>query len=181
MFVEYVLRPLWKVYQRGRRPNSAKWMDNNVVSFFKLVMSPQELNNKDPKVSLHAVMRAWLPLADSVMEMLVECTPEPVAAQAFRVARLIPERRAATANHTCSIVAEVELVRSCVAACSASTSTPIVVFVSKMFMVSYTMLPSKGLKGEELLIHDQRNSESEPEGECFLAFTRVFSGILCAG
>jgi ribosome assembly protein 1 len=48
-------------------------------------------------------------------------------------------------------------------------------------MVSYTMLPSKGLKGEELLIHDQRNSESEPEGECFLAFTRVFSGILCAG
>ncbi|CAD6244497.1 unnamed protein product [Miscanthus lutarioriparius] len=177
MFVEYVLRPLWKVYQRGRRPNSAKWMDDNVVSFFKLVVSPRELNSEDPKVSLHAVMRAWLPLADSVMEMLVECTPDPIAAQAFRVARLMPGRRTAAANHTCSIVAEAELVRNCVVACSASASAPIVVCVSKMFAVPYTMLPCKGLNGEELLIH----SESEPEGECFLAFARVFSGVLCAG
>jgi ribosome assembly protein 1 len=111
------------------------------------------------------------------MEMLVECTPDPVAAQAFRVARLMPGRRTAAANHTCSIVAEAELVRSCVAACSASASAPIVVFVSKMFAVPYTMLPCKGLNGEELLIH----SESEPEGECFLAFARVFSGVLRAG
>jgi len=46
-----------------------------------------------------------------------------------------------------------------------------------MFAVPYIMLSCKGLNGEELLIH----SESEPEGECFLAFARVFSGVLRAG
>ncbi|KXG30393.2 hypothetical protein SORBI_3004G168900 [Sorghum bicolor] len=179
MFVENVLRPLWKVYQRGLRSNSARWMDDNVVSFFNLVVSPRELYSEDPKTSLHAVMRAWLPLAESVMDMLVECTPDPVAAQAFRVARLMPERRTAAANHTCSIVAEAEMVRSSVAACSASASAsaPIVVFVSKMFAVPYTMLPCRGLNRKELLIH----SEPESEGECFLAFARVFSGVLRAG
>nr|CAB3446818.1 unnamed protein product [Digitaria exilis] len=182
-FVQNVLKPLWKVYQRGLTPNSGEWMQRNVVSVFDLKVSPRELHSKDPKVSLHAVLRAWLPLADSVMEMLVECTPDPVAAQAFRVPRLMPERRVvADSDSGCaSIVAEAERVRSCVAACSTSTTAPVVVFVSKMFVVPYTMLPSKGLNGELLNHnHQAQHSEQEPE-ESFLAFARVFSGVLRAG
>jgi ribosome assembly protein 1 len=113
------------------------------------------------------------------MEMLVECTPDPVAAQAFRVPRLMPERRIAAGGRA-SIVAEMELVRSCVAACSTNASAPVVVFVSKMFAVPYSMLPSKGLNGE-LLNHNHGNSEPGSEEECFLAFARVFSGVLRAG
>ncbi|KAF8693351.1 hypothetical protein HU200_038740 [Digitaria exilis] len=183
-FVQNVLKPLWKVYQRGLTPNSGEWMQRNVVSVFDLKVSPRELHSKDPKVSLHAVLRAWLPLAESVMEMLVECTPDPVAAQAFRVPRLMPERRAvADGDSGCaSIVAEAERVRSCVAACSTSATAPVVVFVSKMFAVPYTMLPSKGLNGELLNHNNQgQHSEPEPEEECFLGFARVFSGVLRAG
>ncbi|CAO2039129.1 unnamed protein product [Urochloa humidicola] len=182
-FVQNVLKPLWKVYQRGLMPDSGEWMQNNVVSVFNLKVSPRELHSNKPKVALNAVLRSWLPLAESVMEMLVECTPDPVAAQAFRVPRLVPERRdaAASASGCCaSIVAEAERVRSCVAACSTTASAPVVVFVSKMFAVPYTMLPPKGLNGE-LLNHNQGRSELEPEEECFLAFARVFSGVLRAG
>ncbi|RLN06933.1 hypothetical protein C2845_PM11G07100 [Panicum miliaceum] len=178
-FVQNVLKPLWKVYQRGLMPNSAEWLHNNVVSGFNLKVSPRELRSKDPKVSLHAVLRAWLPLAESVMEMLVECTPDPIAAQAFRVPRLMPERRVAASGRA-SIVAETELLRSCVAACSTSASAPVVVFVSKMFAVPYSMLPSNWLNGE-LLNHNHGHSEPESEEECFLAFARVFSGVLRAG
>lgn len=167
-FVQNVLKPLWKVYQRGLMPNSAEWMHNNVVSVLNLKVSPRELHSKEPKVSLHAVLRAWLPLAESVMEMLVECTPDPVAAMAFRVPRLMPERKVA-AGGCASIVSEAEQVGRCVATCSTSKSAPVVVFVSKMFAVPYSMLPSKG------------HSELEPEEECFLAFARVFSGVLRAG
>ncbi|CAL4887490.1 unnamed protein product [Urochloa decumbens] len=184
-FVQNVLKPLWKVYQRGLMPDSGEWMQNNVVSVFNLKVSPRELHSNEPKVALNAVLRSWLPLADSVMEMLVECTPDPVAAQAFRVPRLVPERRdvAAAATGCCaSIVAEAERVRSCVAACNVSASAPVVVFVSKMFAVPYTMLPSKGLNGELLNHHNQGHGESEPdEEECFLGFARVFSGVLRAG
>ena len=64
----------------------------------------------------------------------------------------------------------------------ASASAPVVVFVSKMFAVPYSMLPSKGLKGEQLMNHNHgRHNEPGLEEECFLAFARVFSGVLRAG
>ncbi|KAL6634211.1 hypothetical protein ACP70R_026882 [Stipagrostis hirtigluma subsp. patula] len=182
MFVEFVLRPLWRVYQRGLRADAAaaKWLEDNIVSFFNLEVSPRELHSKDPKVALNAVLRAWLPLADSVMTMLIECTPDPVAAQAVRVARLVPERKVA-ATDSGGVVAEAEQVRRCVAACSTSASAPVVVFVSKMFAVPHTVLPSKGPNGEPLN-HSKGPGEPEPEEEeCFLAFARVFSGVLRAG
>ncbi|KAL6899812.1 hypothetical protein ACP4OV_006470 [Aristida adscensionis] len=187
MFVEFVLKPLWRVYQRGLRGDAAgataKWLDDNIVSFFNLEVSPRELRSRDPKVALNAVLRAWLPLADSVMTMLVECTPDPAAAQAVRVARLMPERKVDAAADSADVVAEAERVRRCVAACSASTSAPVVVFVSKMFAVPYATLPSKGPDGEPVS-HSRVSGDSgepEPEEECFLAFARVFSGVLRAG
>jgi ribosome assembly protein 1 len=47
--------------------------------------------NREPKTVLQSVVSRWLPLSDVVMDMAVECTPDPVAAQGVRVARL-PER-----------------------------------------------------------------------------------------
>ncbi|KAL6624618.1 hypothetical protein ACP70R_031939 [Stipagrostis hirtigluma subsp. patula] len=137
MFVEFMLKPLWRVYQRGLRVDAAtaKWLEDSIVSFFSLEVSPRELHSKDPMVALNAVLRAWLPLTDSVMTMLVECMPDPVAAQALRVARLLPERKVAAAD-SAGVVAEAEWARRCVAPCSASASAPVVVFVSRMFALS---------------------------------------------
>ncbi|GJN21248.1 hypothetical protein PR202_gb08709 [Eleusine coracana subsp. coracana] len=179
MFVQQVLAPLWKVYTKGSLNGDAQsWLEKNVVRTFNLEVSPRELHNADPKVALNAVLRAWLPLADSVMAMLVECTPGPVAAQAVRVARLMPERKVAPADCV-DIVAEAERVRRSVASCSASTSAPVVVFVSKMFAVPYSTLPSKGPNGEPL--NRSQGPGDSSEEDCFLAFARVFSGVLRAG
>uniref|UniRef100_A0A0D9VGU8 Elongation factor-like 1 n=1 Tax=Leersia perrieri TaxID=77586 RepID=A0A0D9VGU8_9ORYZ len=127
----------------------------------------------EPLWNEYQKMTRKLRLAKAVFDMVVECTPKPIAAQASRVARLMP----AAKTPELTAAAEVEKVRRCVASCNASTSAPVVVFVSKMFAVPYRFLPSKGVNGEPI---NHRGSSAE-SGECFLAFARVFSGVLRAG
>ncbi|KAF8684807.1 hypothetical protein HU200_044229 [Digitaria exilis] len=162
------------VLKDGGESNRVK----KLVENFQLKIPERELKNKDPKVVLQSVMSRWLPLADAVMDMVVECTPDPVAAQGIRVARLMPKREITPEDAAgCpEVVAEAERVRKCVEACDVTVDAPVVVYVSKMFAVPYKMLPLKGVNGE--LLNHHGASESE---ECFMAFARVFSGILRAG
>ncbi|PAN45882.1 hypothetical protein PAHAL_9G148900 [Panicum hallii] len=178
MFVEFVLSALWKMYELVLKDGGESKGVKKLVENFQLKIPERELKNKDPKAVLQSVMSRWLPLADAVMDMVVECTPDPVAAQGVRVARLMPKREVTPEDAAgCpEVVAEAERVRRCVEACDVSIDAPVVVYVSKMFTVPYKMLPLKGVNGE--LLNHHGDSESE---ECFMAFARVFSGILRAG
>ncbi|CAN6684187.1 unnamed protein product [Malus baccata var. baccata] len=153
----FVLEPLWQVYQAA--------LDEDGV--FNLNVPPRELQNKDQKVVLQAVMSRWLPLSGAVLSMVVRCMPDPVAAQAFRIGRLLPKRQ----------VMKAELVRKSVEACNSSPQAPCVAFVSKMFAVPMKVLPQRGLDGE---IENNISDEGELN-ECFLAFARIFSGVLYSG
>ncbi|WVZ59951.1 hypothetical protein U9M48_010032 [Paspalum notatum var. saurae] len=178
MFAEFVLSPLWKMYELVLKDGGESKEVKRLIANFNLKIPERELKNKDPKVVLQSVMSRWLPLADAVMDMVVQCTPDPVAAQGIRVARLMPKREVTTEDAAgCpEVVAEAERVRRCVEACDANADAPVVVYVSKMFAVPYKMLPLKGVNGELLNHHSSIESE-----ECFLAFARVFSGVLRAG
>ncbi|CAN6316439.1 unnamed protein product [Urochloa humidicola] len=178
MFAEFVLSALWKMYELVLNDGGESKRVKKLVENFQLKIPERELKNKDPKVVLQSVMSRWLPLADAVMDMVVECTPDPVAAQGVRVARLMPKREVTPEDAAgCpEIVSEAERVRRCVEACDVSVDAPVVVYVSKMFAVPYKMLPLKGVNGE--LLNHHGASESE---ECFMAFARVFSGVLRAG
>ncbi|KAK1287439.1 hypothetical protein QJS10_CPB19g01245 [Acorus calamus] len=90
MFVQFVLEPLWKAMKsKGSKIES-------IIKAFNLSVPARDLQNKDPKVVLHAVMARWLPLYDAVLSMVVDCMPDPVSAQAFRIARLLPNREDAS-------------------------------------------------------------------------------------
>ncbi|PQQ15328.1 elongation factor-like GTPase 1 [Prunus yedoensis var. nudiflora] len=153
MFVQFVLEPLWQVYQAALKMN------------------------KDPKVVLQAVMSRWLPLFDAVLSMVVRCMPDPVAAQAYRITRLLPKRQVLSDGVDPNVLAEAELVRKSVEACDSRPEAPCVAFVSKMFAVPMKVLPQRGLHGEII-----NNVSDEGElNECFLAFARIFSGVLYSG
>ncbi|CAN6298412.1 unnamed protein product [Urochloa humidicola] len=178
MFAEFVLSALWKMYELVLTDGGESKRVKKLVENFQLKIPERELKNKDQKLVLQSVMSRWLPLADAVMDMVVECTPDPVAAQGVRVARLMPKREVTPedAADCPEIVSEAERVRRCVEACDVSVDAPVVVYVSKMFAVPYKMLPLKGVNGELLNHHGAIESE-----ECFMAFARVFSGVLRAG
>ncbi|KAF3455327.1 hypothetical protein FNV43_RR05775 [Rhamnella rubrinervis] len=173
MFVQFVLEPLWQVYEDKDKLEK-------VIKAFNLSIPPRELQNKDPKVVLQAVMSRWLPLSDAVLSMAVRCMPDPIAAQSFRISRLIPKREVLDNGIDSNVLSEVEHVRRCIEACDSRPEAPCVAFVSKMFAVPLKMLPNRGAHGEIINNLTSESGDGESD-ECFLAFARIFSGVFYSG
>ncbi|KAI3410272.1 Tr-type G domain-containing protein [Psidium guajava] len=180
MFVQFVLEPLWKVYEAALEPDGEREMLVKLIKSFNLSIPPRELQNKDPKVVLQAIMSRWLPLSDAILSMVVRYMPDPIAAQSFRISRLLPKREVLDTGVDSDVLAEAEIVRKSVENCNGSPDAPCVAFVSKMFAIPVKMLPQRGPQGEVL-----NNSNDEGPGgesdECFLAFARIFSGVFTLG
>ena len=179
MFVQFVLEPLWQVYQVALDGEGDKGVLEKVIKSFNLSVPARELQNKDLKVVLQSVMSRWLPLSEAILSMVVKCMPDPIAAQSFRVSRLLPKREILNNGVDSNVLAEAELVRKSVEACDTRPEAPCVAFVSKMFAVPMKMLPQRGLHGE--FINNSAESGEGESDECFLAFARIFSGVLCSG
>ncbi|PIA61307.1 hypothetical protein AQUCO_00300683v1 [Aquilegia coerulea] len=177
MFVQFVLEPLWQVYQAATEPDGDKGMLQKVVKSFNLSIPVRELQNKDPKVALQAVMSRWLPLSESILSMVVKCMPDPVTAQSFRVSRLLPKREVLDDGACSDVLAEANLVRQSVENCDSSLEAPCVAFVSKMFAVPVKFLPQRGPNGEVVNNFNDESGVGESD-ECFLAFARIFSGVI---
>ncbi|CAI9296284.1 unnamed protein product [Lactuca saligna] len=181
MFVQFVLEPLWQVYEAALDTNGDKGILEKLIKSFHLSIPPRELQHKDPKYVLQSVMSRWLPLADAILSMVVKHMPDPISAQSFRVSRLLPKREILDNSVGDSeVVAEAELVRKSVEACDSQPDSPCVAFVSKMFAVPMKMLPQRDVNGD-LLSNYTEESGSGDSDECFLAFARIFSGVLHSG
>ncbi|XP_028758605.1 elongation factor-like GTPase 1 [Neltuma alba] len=177
MFVQFVLEPLWQVYQGALEGDGDKGMLEKVIKSFNLSIPSRELQNKDPKLVLQAVMSRWLPLSDTILSMVVKCMPDPASAQSFRISRLLPKREVLDNGVDQNVLAEAELVRKSVEECDWKPEAPCVAFVSKMFAVPIKMLPDRGSYTEVVNYSGDGEGESD---ECFLAFARIFSGTLSA-
>ncbi|KAG8369337.1 hypothetical protein BUALT_Bualt14G0000900 [Buddleja alternifolia] len=172
MFVQFILEPLWQVYQSTLEADGDRGVLEKVIKAFNLSIPSREHQNKDRKAVLQAVMSRWLPLSDTILSMVTKCMPDPVSAQSFRIPRLLPKRESFENGGSSDVLAEAELVRRSVEACDCSPDAPCVAFVSKMFAVPIKMLP----RGEVL----SNSTDDVDSGECFLAFARIFSGVLFA-
>lgn len=173
MFVQFILEPLWQVYQSTLEASGDRGVLDKVIKSFNLSIPSRELQNKDPKAVLQAVMRRWLPLSNTILSMVVKYIPDPRAAQSLQILRLLPKRDGLNDGDISGALTEAELVRKSVETCDSSPYAPSVAFVSKMFAVPMKMLPR-----EEIVDNSIDDGDA---GECFLAFARVFSGVLFAG
>ncbi|KAL8218366.1 hypothetical protein R6Q57_021739 [Mikania cordata] len=180
MFVQFVLEPLWQVYEAVLDTNGDKKILEKLIKSFNLSVPPRELQNKDPKAVLQSVMSRWLPLSDAILSMVIKHMPDPVSAQSFRVSRLLPKRDILDDDFDNSdVLAEAELVRKSVEACDSRPEAPCIAFVSKMFAVPLKMLPQRDANGE--IFNNYIEGVNGDSDECFLAFARIFSGVLHSG
>ena len=121
-----------------------------IVNALNVRVSPRDLKSKDSRNLLTLVMQQWLPLSIATFQAVVDVIPSPSAAQAVRLPFMLHPERAASSTTT--LPASNELERG-LYACNQCETTPLVVYVSKMFAVSREELPEyrrKELTAEEM-------------------------------
>eukprot|EP01018_Ginkgo_biloba_P041064 Gb_00515 [translate_table: standard] len=183
MFVHFVLEPLWRVYEAALQGNEGQEMLEKVIKSMNLTIPPRDLQHKDLKVVRQAVMSRLLPLSDTVLSMVIDCLPDPILAQSDRISSLLPKHEVLIDVNNDALV-ELDHVRRAVGACDSTASAPCVAFVSKMFAVPISVLPLKGCGGDLTINLVEELGVGKTDAghqECFLAFARVFSGMLFMG
>ena len=175
LFVSLALEPLWKAYTACDPGEDHTAILGKIVNGLGLknIISERAISGSDARAALRTVLRTWLPLSEAVLGMAAQHLPSPAAAAPLRVHRLLPPRKDALKGleETREVRAALDAVEAAVASCDASEDAPAVVYVSKMVAVPASALPR--CIGEP--------GPANPNEERFLAFGRVFSGVVHAG
>ncbi len=152
------------------------------VSSLTQEVPPRELNPKDPRGTASSIFRRWLPLAPAVLDMVVDVVPDPVTAQHRRIAALWPvdpvDGREDSGAAAAAAAAATEEVRASVAACAKTAAAPVVAFVSKVVPVRVAELAGWRPRAQPGQDEGGPGGNGGPPADVFVAFARVFSGVL---
>lgn len=173
LFVAFALDPLWKAYKACDPEEDHVAVLGKIIQGLGLKNIPERsISTPDSRSALRSVLRAWLPLSEAVLGMAAEHLPSPRSAR-DRVPRLLPPRKDALRGFEESpeLAAALDAMELAVSTCDSSESAPTVIYVSKMVAVPASALPRA--VGEP--------GPANPNEERFLAFGRVFSGVVRAG
>lgn len=183
IFVQFALEPLWQAYSTAmqvegitnKNPTKDSTQCTSLLQkmsgSLQLQVPDKDLKQGNMRLSLQAFLRAWLPLAPAVMDMVVEHLPSPVEAAPLRVEKIYPSSRLKADGDP--ILIKKEEIRHAIAHCLGDHESEVVVYISKMVAVPTSSLPRK--EGESLWPDDAST------GESFIAFGRVFCGLLKEG
>ncbi|KAL7405987.1 hypothetical protein ABVT39_011453 [Epinephelus coioides] len=229
LFVQLVLDNIWSLYDAVVTRRDKEKVEKVVTSLGVKVMA-RDSRHSDPKVLLSAICSQWLPVSQAVLSMVCEKLPSPVDITAERVEKLM----SVGARRFDSLPEQTQELKRAFLQCSRGEDAPLIVFVSKMFVVDTKALPQnrqRPLTQEELaqrrelvrkrhaerMTADQAAAESnkdltysgcmqqegqtagfgtakmesltlkdskpeeEEEQETFIAFARVYSGVVKKG
>ncbi|EEH51975.1 uncharacterized protein MICPUCDRAFT_29848 [Micromonas pusilla CCMP1545] len=169
LFVQLVLDPIWKLYHAAEAekhgyPPEGKGL-NEMASSLKLDVEEKDLASTDRKHTLNAILKAWLPLSPTILEMVAHSLPSPVQSAPHRVFRLMPTPTLKE-ELTPAAAKELASAREALASCDTTPGCPTTAYISKMLAV-----PASA-------VHGMPPTSKET---VFMGFGRVYSGTLKVG
>uniref|UniRef100_A0A669BBI7 Elongation factor-like 1 n=1 Tax=Oreochromis niloticus TaxID=8128 RepID=A0A669BBI7_ORENI len=188
LFVQLVLDNIWSLYDAVVIRRDKEKVEKVVTSLGVKVMA-RDSRHSDPKVLLSAICSQWLPVSQAVLSMVCEKLPSPLEMAAERVEKLM----SVGARRFDSLPEQTQHLKTAFLQCSSEEKAPVIVFVSKMFAVDLcvcvcscrgrtrTDLVSLSANMENLTLKDSKPEEEEEPKETFVAFARVYSGVVRRG
>lgn len=154
MFVQFILEPLWKLYECILAPGSVEKV-TNMVKKINVTLTQRDLTNlvSNPRSTLQSVMSTWIPIEVSILGMVIRKLPSPIQAQPRRISII-----ARNLQSTCP-----EIYSGIV---SLDPNSLVSGFVSKMIPIDPKAQIAKVL------------GDPYTHSDTLIAFTRVFSGTL---
>ena len=164
LFVQCILDPIWKLYTTADNEKNGVWVEKDLAALakaLKVEVSERDLANTDRRMALQSIMRAWLPMSQTLLEMVAHCVPSPPQAAPHRINRVMPQPVLKGTKPT-----GLDDARNAVMACNLSDEAHRIIFVSKMMAI-----PKAHVQGAQNQAGDVK----------FLAFARVYSGTIRKG
>ncbi|GAB1867419.1 Elongation factor Tu GTP-binding domain-containing protein 1 [Camponotus japonicus] len=147
LFVQLILDNIWVLYENiVIRKDKDKL--STMAQKLNIKLTTRDLRHTDPKAQLQAVCSQWLPLAQTCLDMVCEKVPASNKLTDEKIERLISGN-----NDFSTLPLETQRLKKAFLLCDPSPDVPVIVFVSKMFLVERDMLPEnrpKSLTSEEL-------------------------------
>ncbi|GIY80668.1 elongation factor-like GTPase 1 [Caerostris darwini] len=161
LFVQFILENIWSVYDAVavKRDNL---MVDKIIKSLNLNIPARDINHKDPKVKLQAIFRQWLPLSDSVLEMVCNFVPSPLELSEEKVESLM----CSSSLKFDILPEETRKLKSDFLKCSPSKDAPVIVCISKMFPTERKMLPEyrqRPLTAEEIAERREKARQKHAE------------------
>ncbi|XP_045545400.1 elongation factor-like GTPase 1 [Salmo salar] len=136
LFVQLVLDNIWSLYDAVVTRRDKEKIDKMMMSLGVKVMT-RDLRHSDPKVLLSAICSQWLPVSQAVLFMVCDKLPSPLDMTSERIERLM----SVGARRFHSLPLQTQELKTAFMQCSSDDTAPVIVFVSKMFMVDAKALP----------------------------------------
>lgn len=203
LFVQLILENIWALYEAIL--NSDTCRVEKMVQTLGIKVANRDLKSGDKKQQLCAIFGQWLPITNSLLDMVIKNVPSPDKLSSERVEKLMCSRT----SRFDLLHEETRRLKEVFMRCDCKEEK-VIVYVSKMFPVAKKHLPRYRPKpltkqeleqrrevarrrhfvktrdtvqpGEPILLPEKKQEpEEDLEGTTFLAFARVFSGTLRPG
>ncbi|XP_047140599.1 elongation factor-like GTPase 1 isoform X1 [Hydra vulgaris] len=203
LFVQFILENLWNIYDAVILNRDTDRI-SKIVTNLNLKVSTRDSKTNNLQSHLQAILYQWLPLSEAVLKMVSSSMPSPLDISEERVKTLMCGR-----YKTIDIYSQdTQKLKDVIIKCGSEPESPVIVFVSKMLSVLQSDLPKNRKKPlEELDVASRYEAakkkladremaaecagdefkeskvsvEVEENDQCFIAFARVFSGVLKKG
>ncbi|XP_032514217.2 elongation factor-like GTPase 1 isoform X3 [Danaus plexippus] len=154
LFVQLVLDNLWNIYETIVLRNDKEKVPS-MCEKLGIKLTTRDLRHTDSRVQLQSLMMQWLPLSNTVLDMVCRKLPSPKEILPEKVEKLMCSRIRDFESYS----DETKELKKDFLACDSSNDRPVIVFISKMFSIDKSMLPSnkpKALTPEEMALRRER-------------------------
>ncbi|EGC38317.1 hypothetical protein DICPUDRAFT_149015 [Dictyostelium purpureum] len=133
MFVTFILNVIWEVVKTIA--GTPEWIDTDkldkIIEVLNISVSRRDLESKDQKIVLKAVLQAWLPLSDAVLDMVCCKLPDPIEGQSRRMEKIFKPLKSSQVTQEME-EKQKQLLKDTID-CNKSDDSEIVAYVAKVF------------------------------------------------
>lgn len=161
LFVQVILDNLWNVYETIVLRNEKEKVPF-ICEKLGIKLTTRDLRHTDSRIQLQSLMMQWLPLSQTVMNMVCKKLPSPKAIQPNKVEKLMCSR----IRDFESLHPETLKLKDDFLACDSGNDRSLVIFISKMFSVEKSALPEnkpKMLTADEMAQRRERARQLREE------------------
>lgn len=161
LFVQVIFDNLWNIYETIVLRNDKEKVPV-ICEKLGIKLTTRDLRHTDSRIQLQSLMMQWLPLSNTVLDMVCTKLPSPKEILPEKVEKLMCSR----IRDFESYPEETRKLKDEFLACDSSNDRPVIIFISKMFSIDKAALPEnkpKTLTPEEMALRREKARQMREE------------------